>query len=114
MGQLSATGGPVRFGWLFEVPPHSERTIRMEALIARLRLLLVLVNSIALAFLLDTHGMRVGAAWAAMGFAALYGIPVVIFEPYRRWRVFQTSLITAAADSIAIGALGASGEPAKI
>ncbi len=90
------------FGWLLALPPHSERTLRMEALIARLRLMVLAVNALALAFLLDTSGMQVDAAWWIVGLCCLYAIPTVLLEPYRRWRVFQTSFLTAAADSIVI------------
>jgi diguanylate cyclase (GGDEF)-like protein len=110
-----AEGNASRFAWLFEMPPTSERTMRMEALIARLRLLVLGINTVALGFLLDTRGMQMDAAWALIGFGFLYGIPLALLEPYRRWRVFQTSLLSAAADSLVIAALiavtGASESP---
>lgn len=93
---------PPRFAWLFELPPHSERTIRMEALIARLRLLILCLNSAALAFLFDTSGMHLRAAWWLIGLSFLYAVPMVVLQPYRRWRVFRTSIFTAAFDSGAI------------
>jgi MFS family permease len=33
-----------------------------------------------------------------------YAIPIVVFEPYRRWAVFQTSMASTTADSIAAAA----------
>ncbi len=104
MSESTEDAEPTRrsFAWLFELPPHSERTIRMEALIARLRLLVVCVNALAMAFLLDTTGMQVRTAWYLIGFALLYALPVVIFQPYRHSRVFQTSFLTATADSMII------------
>lgn len=90
------------FGWLLQLPPHSERTMRMEALISRLRLMVLLVNSVALAFLLDTSAMQVDAAWWMVSLTVLYAIPVALLQPYRRWRVFQTSMITAFIDSALI------------
>ncbi len=87
-----------------ELPRLSERTLRMEALIARLRLLVVTSNALALAFLFDMEGMHVGAAWALTALTFAYAIPIVVFEPYRRWAVFQTSMASTAADSIAAAA----------
>jgi len=104
-----------RFSWLFELPPHAERSMRMEALIARLRLLVLLVNSLSLAFFLDTSGMQMGLAWLTVTAVWLYGVPVAALQPYRRWRVFETGLITGAADSITtmafIAVTGASDSP---
>ncbi len=104
-----------RFAWLFDVPPRSERTMRMESLIARLRLLILFVNSFLLVYLLDTSRMHMDIAWATMAFSFLYGIPLVLLEPYRRWRLFQTSMATTLLDSIGIaafiGATGGSGSP---
>lgn len=99
-----------RFAWLFEAPPRSERTMRMESLIARLRLLLLVINSLLLAFLLDTSHMHMNAAWAITAFAFLYGLPLMLLEPFRRWRLFQTSMTTTLLDSIGIAAfIGATG-----
>lgn len=104
-----------RFSWLFELPPRTERSMRMEALIARLRLLVILVNSVALAFFLDTTGMQTDLAWLAVTAVWLYGVPVAVLQPYRRWRVFETGIITGVADSIAtmafIAVTGASDSP---
>lgn len=93
-----------RFGWLFEVPPRSERTLRMESLIARIRLLIVVINSLLLVFLLDTSHMHMDVAWAIVAFSFLYGIPLVVLQPYRRWRLFQTSMATTILDSTGIAA----------
>jgi diguanylate cyclase (GGDEF)-like protein len=86
--------------WLLELPPRTERTMRMEALIARLRLVVITINAIALAFFLDTSSMRLEAAWWLMGLAYLYAIPIAFLQPYRRWSVFGASFTSAAADSI--------------
>lgn len=87
----------------------------MEALIARLRLLVVTSNALALAFLFDEQGMHTGAAWALTAVTFAYAIPIVVFEPYRRWAVFQTSLASTVADSITaaayIAATGAAASP---
>jgi diguanylate cyclase (GGDEF)-like protein len=111
----AAARTPRAFAWLFELPPKSDRTMRMEALIARIRLMVLVVNTIALLFLLDTSGMRMNAVWFVVGFGYLYAIPTAILEPYRRWRVFQTSMLTAALDSLAIAGMiavtGADGSP---
>jgi len=97
------------------MPPHSERTLRMEALIARLRLLVLCVNAAALALFLDTSSMHTDAAWWVIAGAILYAVPVVALQPYRRWRVFQASLLTAVADTLVIAlfvsATGASTSP---
>jgi diguanylate cyclase (GGDEF)-like protein len=104
-----------RFAWLFELPPKSERTMRMEALISRIRLMVLVVNTMALALLLDTRGMQMDAVWLIVALCYLYAIPTAILEPYRRWRVFQTSILTAVLDSLAIAAFiavsGASESP---
>jgi diguanylate cyclase (GGDEF)-like protein len=98
------------FAWLFELPPHSERTINMEALIARLRIMILLVNTILLAGVLDTGYMHMRPAWAVVVFAWVYALPIALFQPYRRWRIFRTSLATTALDSLAIAAfVGATG-----
>lgn len=89
---------------LFELPPASERSMRMESLIARLRLCIVVTNAVLLATVLDTSHMHMDATWALIGFSILYGLPIAVLEPYRRWRFFQTSLASAALDSIAIAA----------
>ncbi|MDE3096310.1 MAG: GGDEF domain-containing protein [Chloroflexota bacterium] len=102
----SQTARPGRpFAWLFDVPAHSERTLRMESLIARLRVLVIAVNSLALALLLNTRGYHVDAAWTITGLSWMYALPVAILQPYKRWRVFQTSFITAIADSLAVAAM---------
>jgi diguanylate cyclase (GGDEF)-like protein len=104
-----------RFAWLFELPPKSERTMRMEALIARIRVMVMVVNTIILALLLDTSGMHMDAAWWLVSLGYLYSIPVALLEPYRRWRVFQTSLLTAGVDSamiaVFVAVTGASESP---
>jgi diguanylate cyclase (GGDEF)-like protein len=103
MGETgTATGAAGPFAWLLELPPKSERTMRMEALIARIRVMVIVVNTIALAFLLDTSGMQMKAAWWVVAFGYLYAIPTAVLAPYRRWRVFETSLFTAALDSASI------------
>jgi diguanylate cyclase (GGDEF)-like protein len=111
----AASGTAARFAWLFEMPPKTERTMRMEALIARLRLLVLAVNTIALAFLLDTSRLQMDAVWALVAVGYLYAIPIALLEPYRRWRVFQTSMLSTAADSLLIAAFiavsGASESP---
>lgn len=87
----------------------------MEALIARMRLLILIVNTTALVFFLDTSGMNMTGVWWLMGISFAVAIPVVVLEPYRRWRVFQASLATAAFDSFTIAVFialtGASGSP---
>jgi diguanylate cyclase (GGDEF)-like protein len=88
--------------WLLDSAPHSERTLRMESLIARLRMLVVFSNAIALAFFLDTSGWNLTAAWGLILFALSYAVPIVVFQPYRRWRLFQTSIASAACDSLAV------------
>lgn len=90
--------------WLFEMPPRSERTIRMESLIARIRLLILLMNTTLLASMLDTSRMHMDATWAIMGFAYLYAIPFVFLQPYRRWRIFGTSMFSTLLDSLSIAA----------
>jgi diguanylate cyclase (GGDEF)-like protein len=104
-----------RFAWLFELPPKTERTMRMEALIARIRLMVLVINNIALAFLLDTSGMHMTAVWWLVAAGYLYAIPIAFLEPYRRWRVFGTSLLSAGADSLLIAGFiavsGASDSP---
>ena len=88
--------------WLLELPPRTERTMRMEALIGRLRLVVVSINAIAIAFFLDTSNMNVNAAWWLTGLTFLYAIPIAFLEPYRRWgHVFGASMFTSALDSIA-------------
>ena len=76
--------------------------MRMEALIGRIRLLVVLVNTVLLAFVLDTRAMHMPAAWGLVLATYLYGAPIVLFQPYRRWRVFGASIASTALDSIGI------------
>lgn len=100
---------------LLDAAPQSERSVRMEALIARLRLVVLVVNSIMLAFVLDTSGMRTDVAWGIIALSFAYSVPAVVLQPYVRWRLFRTSLLIAAADSAAtamfIAATGAAGSP---
>ena len=101
----TASNGEVRqawTSWLLELPPHTERTMRMESLIARLRLVVVAVNVPLLAVLLDTSGWNLRWAWSLIAFTLVYGTAIVVFQPYRRWRLFQTSMLTAVADSAMI------------
>jgi len=104
-----------RFAWLFDLLPESERTMRMEALISRIRLMVLAVNTMALALLLDTRAMQMDAVWLLVALCYLYAIPMAVLEPYRRWRAFQTSILTAVLDSVAIAAFiavsGASESP---
>jgi diguanylate cyclase (GGDEF)-like protein len=96
-----AQDGQPSLAWLFVLPPKTERTLRMEALIARLRLLVLILNSVLLLFFMDTTGWHMHAAWGLLGFAWLYALPIVVFQPYRRWRVFETSMLTALLDAAA-------------
>jgi diguanylate cyclase (GGDEF)-like protein len=91
--------------WMFELPPRTERTMRMEALIARLRLVVITINALALAFLLDTSNMRVDVAWWLTGLAYLYAIPIAFLQPYRRWSVFGASAVSTLADSLVTAAM---------
>ena len=99
-----ALGPHIRFAWLFELPPHSERSMRMEALIGRLRLLVLAVNTTLLVTALDTHAMHMRLVWSLVGLAWLYALPIVIFQPYRRWQVFGASMVSAAIDAAVITA----------
>ncbi|MBI5289764.1 MAG: GGDEF domain-containing protein [Chloroflexi bacterium] len=74
----------------------------MESLIARLRLVVVFANLVMLAFFFDTQGWHTSLAWFMVVAALGYGIPIVVLQPYRRWRVFQTSIITAILDTATI------------
>jgi diguanylate cyclase (GGDEF)-like protein len=104
-----------KLAWLLALPPHTERTVRMEALIARLRLVVLALNAVLLGWLLNTNGWHEGAAWWCISFSLLYAIPTAFLQPYRRWRVFGTSFLTTTADSVAIAvfiaATGASNSP---
>jgi diguanylate cyclase (GGDEF)-like protein len=91
-----------RLAWLFELPPRSDRTLRMEALIARLRLVVLLVNASLLAVFLDTSHMHLTLAWIIVALSISYAAAIAALQPYRRWRVFQTSIFSAALDSVAI------------
>jgi diguanylate cyclase (GGDEF)-like protein len=95
---------PRPFAWLLALPPPGERAMRMEALIARLRIVIIVANATALAFFLDRSQMHERAAWALVGFGAAYAVPIAVLQPYRRWQIFRTSMITAALDSAAIAA----------
>jgi diguanylate cyclase (GGDEF)-like protein len=97
-----ASGTAPPFAWLFELPPHSERAQRMESLIARMRVLILVVNTLLLLFLFDTSEMRMDAVWLLVAASFAYALTVIIVQPYRRWRVLHTSMITALADSLAI------------
>ena len=71
----TASNGEVRqawTSWLLELPPHTERTMRMESLIARLRLVVVAVNVPLLAVLLDTSGWNLRWAWSLIAFTLVY------------------------------------------
>src|ERR1700674_3338271 len=99
-----APGTGIRFAWLFELPPHSERSMRMEALIGRLRLLVLAVNTTLLLTALDTRGMHTRMVWSLVAVGWLYALPIVIFQPYRRWKVFGASMLSAAIDAAVITA----------
>jgi diguanylate cyclase (GGDEF)-like protein len=99
-----------RFAWLFDVPHTSERTMRMESLIARVRLVILTVNCLVILFLLDTRGMHMQVVWWVFAFSFLYGIPLAVLQPFRRWRLFQMSMASAVLDSFAIALfIGATG-----
>lgn len=78
--------------------------MRMESLISRLRLVVIVANTVLLLFFLDTSSMHFRSTWAIMGFAYVYALPIVILQPYRRWRLFGTSMYSAVLDSVAIAA----------
>ena len=103
------------YAWLFDMPPYGERTAHMEALIGRLRLTILLVNTAMLAFVLDTSGMHMNITWGIVAFSYLYASFFVLAQPYRRWRAFGTSMSSAALDSVAIamfiGATGGGSSP---
>lgn len=101
-GEAPGTG--IRFAWLFELPSHSDRSMRMEALIGRLRLLVVLVNTTLLLTALDTRAMHMRIVWTLVVLAWLYAVPIVVFQPYRRWKVFGASIGSAALDAAVITA----------
>ena len=79
-------GDPSPLARLLHLPPQSERTLRMEALIARLRLVILAVNIPLLAFFLNTDGWNMQLVWALVAFTATYGAFIAFFRPYRRWR----------------------------
>ena len=84
--------------------------MRMESLIARLRLVVLCVNVPLLWFCLDTSRMHMGAVWLLVGASFAYGVPIAVFQPYKRWRVFGASTVSAALDSLLIAIfIGVSG-----
>jgi diguanylate cyclase (GGDEF)-like protein len=93
-----------RLAWLLNAVPNNERTLRMEALIARLRVVIMLLNTVALAFLLDTSGMNERWAWALVAAGWVYALPIAVLQPYRRWKLFRGSFVTAAIDFLTIAA----------
>jgi diguanylate cyclase (GGDEF)-like protein len=106
---MRATDGPGEakprlLGWLLRLPPANERTARMEVLIARLRLLIITVNTLVFAFMLDHEGMHVRATWGIIAFGTSYAILAAVLQPFRRWQALGTSLATATLDSVAIAA----------
>lgn len=104
MNQAVRAERRISLAWLFEMPPHSERTVRMESLIARLRLVILAMNTLLLVFFLDTREMHLNEAWWITGLSYLYAIPFVFLQPYRRWRIFGTSMFSTLLDSLAIAA----------
>jgi diguanylate cyclase (GGDEF)-like protein len=104
-----------RFAWLFAMPPHNERTVRMESLIARLRLVILVLDTALLAWFLDTSHMQMQATWWIMALSFLYAIPWVFLQPYRRWPLLGTSMFSTVLDSLAVAAFiavtGASQSP---
>ena len=89
--------------------------MRMEALIGRIRLMVALVNTLLLVFFLDTRAMHMQVVWGIVAVTWLYTLPIVIFQPYRRWRVFGASMMSTALDSVVIAmfisATGGSASP---
>jgi diguanylate cyclase (GGDEF)-like protein len=112
-GDLSSSG--IRLGWLFELPAHSERSMRMESLIGRIRLVVVLLNVTLMLTVLDTSRMHMQVVWGINGVTLLYAVPIVIFQPHRRWRVFGTSMASTLLDTVGImvfiSATGGSASP---
>lgn len=103
MRQQASNGNAApSWGWLFDMPPRTERTIRMEALIGRLRLVILAINVTLLLFFFNTSPWHMGMTWTLVGVTALYAIPVAVLQPYKRWPVFGASLWTATMDSAAI------------
>jgi diguanylate cyclase (GGDEF)-like protein len=74
--------------------------MRMEALIARIRLLVIILNTFLFAFVFDASGWHRDAAWLVAGLAHLYAIPAAFLFPRRSWAVFRTSFVTALLDSV--------------
>jgi diguanylate cyclase (GGDEF)-like protein len=89
--------------------------MRMEALISRIRLLVVTLNAALLAFVLDTRAMHMQVAWIMVAVTFVYGVPYVVFQPYRRWPVLGARIASSALDSIGvmvfISATGGSASP---
>ncbi len=84
--------------------------MRMESLIARVRLVVLTVNCLVMLFVLDTRGMHMQVVWALFAFSFLYGIPLAVLQPFRRWRLFQMSTASAVLDSFGIALfIGATG-----
>jgi len=103
-----------RWSWLTDLPPLNERTVRMEALIARLRLLVIVSNATALLFL-DTSYMRMTLAWALVGGSLAYALPLATVPWFRSVRIFRATLLSTAVDALAIavfvGVTGGSRSP---
>jgi len=92
----------LRLRGLLQLPPMGEREVRMEALIARLRLLVIIADLVAIQFFLDTTEWNVGGAWLVHLFALAYAVPLALLQLYRRSQVFRTSVASAVFDAAVI------------
>lgn len=86
----------------------------MEVLIARLRLLVVAVNAVAL-LILDTSYMRLTLAWALVAGTLAYALPLATVPWFRRVRIFRATMLSTVVDALAIavfvGVTGGSRSP---
>ncbi len=108
-------GSGIRLAWLFVLPAHTERSMRMEALIGRLRLLVLAVNTTLLLTVLDTRAMHMQVVWVVVVLSWAYALPIAILQPYRRWPVFGASmgstLLDAAVIAVFISSTGGASSP---
>ncbi|MGH2365943.1 MAG: putative bifunctional diguanylate cyclase/phosphodiesterase [Chloroflexota bacterium] len=79
-----------------------ERTFAAERSTARVRLAVIVVNTLTYAFLADRSGYITWLALAVLAVAWVYGVYVCFGQPYRRFPVITTSYYTSISDAALI------------
>lgn len=73
-----------------------------EKNLALLRILVIFLNAVVYHFLMEKTGTHTNIAYAVMAIAGSYCLLVYFFKPYKKYRVFLSSLFTSSTDALLI------------